>query len=91
MKTNYTATQIPRNRQEELVLWLRQAETTYVALAEKLGLSSGGYLSRMLAKDTIAPHYHEQLRKLGMPESVLPIPMHRKLGRPPKNQVASAA
>ncbi len=73
------------------MLWLAQQETTYVALAAKIGLRSGGYLSRLLAKDTIAPHYHEQLRKIGMPESVLPTPMHRKLGRPPKPQVASAA
>jgi len=90
MKTNYTATQIPRNRQEELSLWLTQQETTYKALAAKIGLASGGYLSRMLSKDTISPHYHKCLLDLGMPESVLPLPVYVKPGRPPKSSAISS-
>lgn len=64
--------------------WMQEHDITFPALATQLGMKSNAGPRMLLAKETIPVRRYNQLRALGFPEDILPIPLDLPRGRRPK-------
>ena len=59
-------------------------DITFSALAERLGMKSDASPRSLIARETIPVFRFNQLRTLGFPEDILPIPLDLPRGPRPK-------
>ena len=64
--------------------WMDQHNITFSAISIELGLKNVGSSRTMIFRETIPVFRYQQLRALGFPEEVLPIPLDLPRGRRPK-------
>lgn len=76
--------QIDLSRQAMLLAWLRQNGITQASIARSLEASEQS-VSRWMRAETIPSWRHCQLVKLGIPDELLPRPVH-KISGPRKNR-----
>lgn len=72
-----------RKRYRELRAWLEDHDITFPAIAERIGMSTSGARAICRAK-TCRTQHHVALLALGFPCELLPKPLDRPVGRPPK-------
>ena len=70
-----------QSRVEALKDWMAERDITFRAVGERLGLS-GAMASRLLKAERIRPVRFEQLRALGFPKELLPVPSDPLPGGP---------
>lgn len=66
-------------RQEMLQVWLKRQGLNGADLARKMETSEQN-VGRMLKAETIPPWRYDQLVKLGIPDELLPRPVHKISG-----------
>ena len=64
--------------------WMQEHNITFPALATQLGLKSDTGPRMLIARETIPVERYNQLRALGFPEELLPIPLDIPRGPRPK-------
>ena len=60
--------------------WMQEHNITFPALATQLGMKSDTGPRMLIARETIPVERYNQLRALGFPEELLPIPLENPRG-----------
>ncbi|MDD6181133.1 MAG: helix-turn-helix domain-containing protein [Desulfovibrionaceae bacterium] len=71
------------SREEQLLIWMRRNGLTYSKVAKMLGISRMS-VQRLCTADRIPTSRSRQLKKLGIPEELLPEARDVPRGRPYK-------
>lgn len=71
------------SRQDKLKGWLTSHRLTYADIGNKVGMVASSVFL-MLRKETARPERVEQLKALGIPEELLPVPKYIPPGPKPK-------
>lgn len=64
--------------------WMQEHDITFPALAAQLGMKSDAGPRMLITRETIPVKRYNQLRALGFPEDILPIPLDLPRGPRPK-------
>lgn len=63
--------------------WMWERDITHKSIAERIGMAEST-VATMLKSPHIPTKRHAQLIQLGIPPEVLPVPLDKRNGRPPK-------
>lgn len=66
-------------RKEKMLIWMKRNDESYSDVAKKLGISRQA-ATYLLNAEEISPIRHSQLVEMGIPESLLPLPVYKKPG-----------
>ena len=64
--------------------WMDAHDITFLALAKQIGMKSDNGARALLSRETLSVFRFNQLRELGFPEDILPIPLDLPRGPRPK-------
>lgn len=78
------------SRTEKLELFLSRTSNSYAALGRELNINRS-HVRGLLVSDSISTNYYAKFLAVGLPAELLPSPVLRKRGRPPKRTSPNTA